>query len=152
MVFAVGQVRSQHPPINRDVMYHQRSPIIAPQPSDPVSAKKNDQANLLFQLLSKDNTQVQSLRHQKMFATLAINMAAKWEVLARMLDLRENDLFYIKSDYRDSVQEQAVQMFRKWLENNGSAATLGSLTIAVYESGSEYWKLLDTINEYALKK
>ena len=87
-----------------------------------------------------------------MFATLAKNMTAKWEVLARMLDLRESDVYHIKSDYRDSVQEQAMQMFRKWLENNGSAATLGSLTIAVYESGSEYWKLLDTINEYALKK
>ena len=122
---AVGQVRSQHPPINRDVMYHQRSPIIAPQPSDPVSSQKNDQANLLFQLLKKDTTQVKLLSHQRMFATLAKNMAAKWEVLARMLDLRENDLFYIKSDYRDSVQEQAVQMFRKWLENNGSAATAG---------------------------
>ena len=113
MVFVVSQIRSQHPPINRDVMYHQRCPIIAPQPSDPVSAQKNEQANLLFQLLSKDNTQIQSVRHQNMFAMLAKNMATKWEVLARMLDLEENDLFYKKSDYRDSVQEQAVQMFRK---------------------------------------
>ena len=149
--FAVGQVRSQHPPVNRDVMHHQRSPIIAPQSSDPVSTQKNGQANLLYQLLSKDNTQVQSVRHQNMFATLAKNMAAKWEVLARMLDLRESDVYHIKSDNRDSVQEQAMQMFRKWLENNGSAATLGVLTTAVYESGSEYWNLLDTINKYAPK-
>ena len=149
--FAVGQVRSQHLSINRDVMYHQRSPFIAPQPSDSVSSQKNDQANLLFQLLSKDITQVKSLSHQRMFATLAKNMAAKWEVLARMLNLGENDLFYIKSDYRDSVQEQAVQMFWKWLENNGSAATQGVLTTAVYASGSEYWNLLGIINKYAPK-
>ena len=133
-------------------MYQQqRSPFTAPQPSDPVHSQKNDQANLIFQLLSKDTTQVKSLRYPKMFAFLAKNMTAKWEALARMLDLRENDLFSIKSDYRDSVQEQAVQMFHKWLENNGSAATIGSLTTAVYESGSAYWNLLDIINKHAQK-
>ena len=146
--FAVGQVRSQHPPVNRDVMYQQKSP----QPNDPVSSPKNDQAYLIFQLLGKDTTQVKSLpSRQKMFAMLAKNMAAKWEVLARMLNLKDSDEYHIKSDYRDSVQEQAVQMFLKWLENNGSAATLGVLTTAVYKSGSEYWNLLDTINKYAPK-
>ena len=150
--FAVGQVRSQHPPINREAMYQQRFPFIAPKPSDPVHSQKNHQANLIFQLLNKDTTQVKSLHsHQKMFALLAKNMAAKWEVLARMLNLAENDLFYIKSDYRDSVQEQAMQMFHRWLENNGSAATLGGLTTAVYDSGSAYWNLLDIINKYAPK-
>ena len=59
-----------------------------------------------------------------MFALLAKNMTARWEALARMLNLEENDLFAIKSDYRDSMQEQAVQMFHKWLENNGPAATI----------------------------
>ena len=146
--FAVGQVRSQHPPVNRDVMYQQRSP----QPSDPVSSPKNDQAYLIFQLLGKDTTQVKSLRSQKMFMMLAQNMTAKWEVLARMLNLKDSDEYHIETDYRDSVQEQAVQMFRKWLENNGSAATLGVITTAVYESGSEYWNLLDIINKHAPKK
>ena len=149
--FVVGQVRSQHPPTDRGAMYQQRSPFIAPQPSDPVHSQKNDQANLIFQLLSKDTTQVKSLRYKKMFAFLAKNMTAKWEALARMLDLGENDLFSIKSDYRDSVQEQAVRMFHKWLENNGSAATIGGLTTAVYESGSAYWNLLDIINKHAQK-
>ena len=106
----------------------------------------------MFDLLSKDTTQVKSLRsHQRMFATLATNMTAKWEVLARMLEIGENNVFAIKSDHRDSVQEQAVQMFQKWLECNGSAATLGVLTRAVYESGPPYYNLLDIVNKYAPK-
>ena len=132
-------------------MYQQRSPINAPQPSAPVSSHRNEQAKLMFDLLSKDTTQVKSLRYQKMFATLATNMTAKWEVLARMLEIRENNVFAIKSDHRDSVQEQAVQMFQKWLDTNGSTATLGVLSSAVYESGPSYYNLLDIVNKYAPK-
>ena len=133
-------------------MYQQRSPINAPQPSPPVSNHRNEQAKLLFDLLSKDTTQVKSLRsHQRMFATLATSMTAKWEMLARMLEIGDNNVFAIKSDHRDSVQEQAVQMFQKWLETNGSAATLGVLTRAVYESGPQYYNLLDIVNKFAPK-
>lgn len=134
-------------------MYQQRSPINAPQPSAPVSSHKDDQAKFIFQLLNKDTTQVTALRsHQRMFATLAKNMTANWEMLARMLNIGENNIHFIQRDYRDSVQEQAMQMFQRWLENNGSAATLGVLTTAVYDSGSAYWNLLDIVNKYAPKQ
>ena len=151
LFFVVGQVRSHHPPINTDMMYQRRSPINAPQPGAPASSCKDGQAKFIFQLLSKDSTPVKSLSVQKFFATLSKNMTAKWEGLARMLDLGENDIYTINSDYKGSVQEQAVKMFHKWLENNGSSATLGVLATAVYESGSEYWNLLDIVNKYAPK-
>ena len=133
-------------------MHQQRSPINAPQPGAAVSNERNEQAKLMFDLLSKDTTQVKLLHsNQKMFATLVTSMTAEWEPLARMLEIGENNIHAIRNDYRGSVREQAAQMFRKWLEINGSSATLGVLTRAVYELGPQYYNLLDILNKYAPK-
>ena len=86
-----------------------------------------------------------------MFAILAKNMVADWETLGRMLGIGENSLYAIKKDYRDSVQEQAVQMLLKWVEENGSAATIGVLITAVYDAGPQYWNLLDIVNDHIQK-
>ena len=137
--------------MNRNNVYQQRSPINAPQPRAAVSNERNEQAKLMFDLLSKDTTQVKSLRSNHMFATLATNLSAEWELLARMLEIGENNVHAIRSDYRGSVKEQAIQMFHKWLDINGSSATLGVLTRAVYESGPPYYNLLDVLNKYAPK-
>jgi len=132
---------------------HQQRPLInAPQPSAPVANHKSDQAKLIFNLLQKDTTQIKLLHsYQKMFAMLARNMAADWKELGRWLGIEESSLYAIGKDHRDSVQEQANQMLLKWLEENGSAATLGILTTAVYELGPSYWNLLDIVNKYAPK-
>ena len=86
-----------------------------------------------------------------MFAMLAKSMATDWETLGRMLGVGENSMYAIKKDHRDSVQEQAVQMLLKWVEENGSAATIGVLITAVYDAGPQYWNLLDIVNKYAPK-
>lgn len=133
-------------------MHQQRLLINAPQPRAPVASHNSDQAKLIFNLLQKDTTQVKLLHsYQKMFAVLARNMAADWKVLGRLLGVEKSSLYAIGKDHRDSVQEQANQMFLKWLEENGSAATLGILITAVYESGPSYWNLLDIVNKYAPK-
>ena len=80
---------------------------------------------------------------------LASKMMAEWEGLGRLLNVGEPDIYAIKMDNIHSVTEQAVQMFRQWLMKNGSKATLGGLTTTVYDSGPQYWNLLDTINNYA---
>ena len=148
----VGQCRSLHVSMNEIYEDQEAPPIKAPQPGATVSSEQNKQAKLMFDLLSKDTTQVNSLHsYQKMFAVLATKMAAEWEPLGRMLEIGENNIHVIRSDYRGSVKEQAVQMFHKWLEINGSSATLGILTGAVYASGSPYYNLLDILNDYAPK-
>ena len=40
-------------------------------------------------------------------------------------------------------------MLRKWLDKNGSKATLEVLTTAVYSLGPPYWNLLDNIGQHA---
>ena len=78
-------------------------------------------------------------------------MAAEWEPLGRTLGLRDADLYAIRRDNEHSVVEQAVQMFRTWLDKNGSRATFGVLTTAVYDTGMQYWNLLETINKHTVK-
>ena len=76
--------------------------------------------------------------------TLAANLMADWEILGRMLDVSELNVNAIK---RVSVTEQAVEMFRKWLNTNGSRATVAAISTAVYKSGPQYWNLLDILYE-----
>ena len=115
-----------------------------------VQDPKSRQANLIFNLLGDDATQVGALSsHQRMLMSLAANMVAEWEALGRMLNVSEADLYAIKRDYMFSVQEQAVQVLRKWLDKNGSKATLGVLITAIYSLGPSYWNLLDIVSKYA---
>jgi len=110
----------------------------------------SNQASLLFNLLGNDATQIRVLpSHQKMFMSLATNLLAEWEALGRMLNVSEAELYAIKRDYMYSVREQAVQVLQKWLDKNGSKATIGTLTTAVYSLGSPYWNLLDIISQHA---
>jgi len=112
----------------------------------------NRKATLVFNLLRDDTTQISILpSHQRMLMSLAANLVAEWEALGRMLDMSEADLYMIKRDHMYSVQEQAVQMLRKWLDKNGSRATLGVLITAIYSLGPQYWNLLDIVNKYAPK-
>jgi len=109
-----------------------------------------DKANFIFTLLGGDTTPVKSVRsHNKMFMLLANKMMAEWEPLGRMLYVSDNYIFTIKRDHAHSVKEQAVQMFQQWLMQNGSKATIGVLITAVYDSGPQYWNLLDIINKNA---
>lgn len=111
---------------------------------------QNRQANLIFNLLRDDSTQISTLpSHQRMLMSLATNLVAEWEALGRILDVSEADLYAIKRDYMYSVQEQAVQVLRKWLDKNGSKATLGVLITAIYSLGPPYWNLLDIVSKYA---
>ena len=122
----------------------------APPVNSPSGIPNVEQANLIFTLLGGDDTPVKSIRsHNKMFMQLASKLMAEWEGLGRLLNLSEPDMYAIKADNIHSVTEQAVQMFRQWLMRNGSKATLGVLTTAVYDSGPQYWNLLDTVNKYA---
>ena len=115
--------------------------------------KSCSRADLIFNLLGDDVTQISVLpSHQRMLMSLATNLLAEWEALGRMLNISEAELYAIKRDYMYSVQEQAVQVLRKWLDKNGSKATLGVLTTAVYSLGSSYWNLLDIISQHAPKR
>ena len=109
-----------------------------------------EQANFILVLLGGDTTPIESVRsHNQMFMQLASKLMAEWEALGRVLNVSEPDIYAIKADNIHSVKEQAVQMFQHWMRKNGSRATLGVLTTAVYDSGPQYWNLLDTINKYA---
>lgn len=109
-----------------------------------------DKANFIFTLLGGDPTPVKLLRsHNKMFMQLARKMMAEWEPLGRALDISESYIYTIRRDHVHSVIEQAVQMFQQWLMTHGSRATIGVLITAVYDSGPQYWNLLDIINKNA---
>lgn len=121
-----------------------------PAVNPPGGGPDVEQANFIFTLLGGDATPIRSVRfHNKMFMQLASKMMTEWEPLARMLYISEADMYAIKVDNIHSVTEQAVQMFQRWQMKNGSGATLGVLTTAVYDSGPQYWNLLDIISKYA---
>ena len=134
---------------------HQPMAPPAPQPAvNPSGGAPNvEQANFIFTLLRADITPIKSVRsHNQMLMQLASKLMVEWEALGRMLNVSEPDIYAIKADNIHSVKEQAVQMFQHWMRKNGSRATLGVLTTAVYDSGAQYWNLLDTINKYALQQ
>ena len=96
--------------------------------------------------LKNNTTPIESLpSHQTLLMTLAANLAADWEFLGRMLEVSETDIYAIRRDYRESTAEQTVQMLKKWLDTNGSRATVAVISTAVYESGLQYWNLLDIL-------
>jgi len=108
-------------------------------------------SDLIYSHLKNNTTPIESLQsHQTLFVTLAANLAADWEILGRMLDVSEADVHAIRRDHRESVKEQMVQMLRKWLDTNGSRATVAVISTVVYNSGSQYWKLLDVLYEQAI--
>ena len=122
-----------------------------PQPGPPAVSGK-DHFDLVFSLLRTDTTPIKSLgSQQKLFMTLAANLAADWEILGRMLDVSEADIHAIRRDHRESVKEQTVQVLRKWLDTNGSKATVAVMSAAIYESGAPFWNLLDILHKQASK-
>ena len=132
-------------PANR--MIPQQRPLA---PQHAVSSKEH--FNVVFSHLRNDTTPIKLLgSQQKLFMTLASNLAADWEILGRMLDVSEADVHAIRRDYKESVKEQTVQVLRKWLDTNGSKATVAVISTAVYESGSQYWNLLDLLHKQASK-
>jgi len=99
-------------------------------------------SDLRYSHLRNNKTPFGSLQsHQTLFMTLAVNLTANWEILGRMLDVDVNTIRMV------SVTEQAIEMFRKWLDTNGSRATVAAISTAVYESGPQYWNLLDILYE-----
>ena len=108
-----------------------------------------ENANAIFNMYKEDQTPVKSVScHNKMLAQLSRNLTTDWETLARMLGLNEASVYAIRRDYIYSVKEQAVQMFQQWITVNGTRATLGTLTTAVYESGVPYWNLLEVMYQH----
>ena len=148
--------RGQYPPAGFNKgpppqQQFQQSSYGAPS-GPPASQPDVDQANLLYSLLAGDTTAVMKVRsHNKMFQVLATKMAVEWEPLARTLGLRDAEIYAIRRDNEHSVIEQAVQMFRAWMEKNGSNATVGVLTTAIYDTGMQYWNLLDIVNKHLVK-
>ena len=150
--------RGQYPPAGFNQgpppqQQFQQSSYGAPLSSGPPASQPDvDRANLLYGLLAGDTTAVSTVRtHNRMFQTLATKMAAEWEPLARTLGLGGADIYAICRDNGHSVVEQAVQMFRAWIDKNGSSATFGVLTTAIYDTGMQYWNLLDIVNKHLVK-
>ena len=140
------QQQQQQKMMHQPMAPRQPPPAVGPSGGAP----DVDQANFIFMLLGGDTTPIKSVHsHNQMLMLLASKLMAEWEALGRMLNVSEPDMYAIKADNIHSVKEQAVQMFQHWMRKNGSRATLGVLTTAVYDSGPQYWNLLDTINKYA---
>jgi len=116
----------------------------------PVTALEDEpnveQANYIFTLHKGNNTPVKSLPScSRILQKFARNMKAEWEAVGRMLGIDEARVYAIQRDYAHSVCEQAYQMFHLWMTKNGSKATVGALTTALYDAGSLYWNLLDIL-------
>ena len=130
--------------------YDQKAGFVRLTNTTSMQDPRSRQANLLFDLLKDDATAISALpSHQRMLMSISTNLAAEWEALGRMLNISEAELYAIRRDYAYSVQEQAVQMLRKWLDRNGSKATIGVLVTAVFSLGVPYWNLLDIIGKHA---
>ena len=111
-----------------------------------ISSDTVDNANSIFSTYKGDTTPVTSLSlHNKMLIHLSHNFIADWKMLGRMLGLSDANVYAIGRDHEHSITEQAMQMFLKWVVVNGSRATLGALTTAIYESGPPYWNLLEVM-------
>lgn len=49
------------------------------------------------------------------------SLARDWRSLARCLKMDNDDILKIAADYRDSLEEQGIQMLSKWFKSFGSA-------------------------------
>ena len=111
-----------------------------------ISSDTVDNANSIFSIYKEDTTPVTSVSlHNRMLVRLSLNFIADWKMLGRMLGLSDANVYAIGRDHEHSISEQAMQMFLKWVVMNGSRATLGVLTTAMYESGPLYWNLLEVM-------
>ena len=144
---ASRMIPQHRPPVSQPGMIPQQRPTI----SQPGTTNK-EYFDGVFSRLRNNVTPIKSLgSQQKLFMTMASNLAADWEILGRMLDVSEADVHAIKRDYRESVKEQTVQVLRKWLDANGTKATVAVISTAIYESGSQYWNLLDILYKQTSK-
>ena len=110
-----------------------------------VSSDAVENANSIFNMC-KDTIPVAS--YNVMLIRLSRGFVADWKMLGRSLGVSEADMYAIWRDHAYSFTEQAMQMFRRWIEMNGSGATIGVLTRAIYETGSLYWNLLEIMYKY----
>ena len=111
-----------------------------------VSSDTVENANSIFNMC-KDTT-IPVASYNVMLIRLSRGFFADWKMLGRSLGVSEADMYAIWRDHAYSVTEQAMQMFRRWIEMNGSGATIGVLTRAIYETGSLYWNLLEIMYKY----
>jgi len=74
-------------------------PLQRPTISQPGATNK-EYCDGVFSCLRNNVTPIKSLgSQQKLFMTMASNLAANWEILDRMLDVSEADVHVIKRDY-----------------------------------------------------
>lgn len=140
----------QGPPSQQQI---EPSGFRAPPPWPAASQPDVDKANLLYGLLAGDTTTVSTVQtHNRMFQTLATKMEDEWEPLARALGLSDAEIYAIYRDNGHSMVEQAVHMFRAWIDKNGSRATFGVLSTAIYDTKMQYWNLLETVWKHSPKQ
>ena len=111
-----------------------------------VSSDTVENANSIFNTC-KDTT-IPVASYNDLLIRLSRGFVADWKMLGRSLGVSEADIYAICRDHAHSFTEQAMQMFRRWIDMNGSGATLGILTRAIYEAGTLYWNLLEIMYQY----
>ena len=114
----------------------------------PSGIPDGEQAHHIFTLFESDTTPIY-LNHSynEMFSEFAINMMGEWKNLGKKLNVDEVTINSIQTCHPTETS-RAEQMLQQWLKSEGSGATLGVLTTAVYDLGQRYWNLLNIIAEY----
>ena len=143
------QQREMHQPTAPSIMPPQLPPPLPP-PLPPVNPVKNKSSvEKIFTSLKGNAMPIESIcLYNQMFAQFGYDLKAEWEALGKMLNVSVSDLNAIKTNNVHTVEEQPALMFDQWIKKNGSEATVGVLVTAVYDSGPQYWNLLEIISEY----
>ena len=95
LAHASRMIPQHRPPVSQLGMIPLQKPTIS-QPG----ATSKEYCDGVFSHLRNDVTPIKSLRsQQKLFMTMASNLVAYWEILDRMLGVREADVHVIKRDY-----------------------------------------------------
>ena len=116
-------------------------------PATPVISNDTvENANSIFTMYKDSTTLLSS--YNNMLIQLSLGFVTDWKMLGRSLGIDDAIMYAIGRDHAYSVSEQAFQMFRQWITMNGSGATLGALTTAIYEAGRPYWNLLEIMYKY----
>ena len=132
--------------IMQRVVQAQPSQIATISPSGGIPDE--EQAIHILTLLESDTTPIYSIHsYNEMFSELAINMMGEWKDLGRKLNVDDLSIRSIQTHHYTKTS-RAEQMLQHWLKSEGSGATLGVLTTAVYDLGQQYWNLLNIIAKY----
>ena len=119
-------------------------------PATPVISNDTvENANSIFTTYKDSTVPVTLLSsYNRMLIQLSQGFIADWKMLGRSLGIGDASVYAIGRDHAYSINEQAFQMFHQWITMNGSGATLGTLTTAIYEAGPPYWNLLEVMYKY----